>query len=183
MTSNFLHWQRIKGLFITENWDVPVFPSSLLLTSHFYFSWCRFPRLFWATRAVISHVIPLKECWSPKREVKTVRNEQLELGVVRKEGFPKRVTDKRDAFSYRSSVPCPTCPLCTLFLPPPLPLLCWRAGELLCCALMGGDDNILKCSFKSIPDCAYVAKSTTLALRKGESPHSSISIMRRSRAN
>lgn len=35
MTSNFLHWQRIKGLFITENWDVPGFPFSLLLTSHF----------------------------------------------------------------------------------------------------------------------------------------------------
>lgn len=76
------------------------------------------------------------------------------------------------------------CPLSHLLFLHPVPA-CGRSRN--CCAVLcsawGENDNVLKWFFKSIPDCAYMAKSTTLALSKGKLAHSSINIMRRSRAN
>lgn len=59
--------------------------------------------------------------------------EKWAAGAVWKEYFLWWVTDKTDAFSYCSSVPCPTCCLCTLFLP-----VEGQGTAVLCCALPGG---------------------------------------------
>lgn len=71
MISNFLHWPSIIGL---------LFHCKLRCSCQ------RFPFLLQATRAATPHAIQLKEWWSPEREAKTVRNEQLEVCGVWEEG-------------------------------------------------------------------------------------------------
>lgn len=90
-----------------------------------------------------------------------------------KEDFPKWVTDKTDAFSYCSFVPCPSCHCWTLFLVALLPRRCRRPQDMLC-SNCGVGMVILRCLgfFKSIAGCAYIAKSTSLDLSEGRStPH------------
>lgn len=85
-----------------------------------------------------------------------------------KEDFPKWVTDKTDALSFCSSVPCPTRHCCSPFLPSPLPQRSRRLWDLLCSNW--GTEMVIffkKKFFKSILGCAYVANSTALVLSKG----------------
>lgn len=157
MISNFLHWQIIIGL---------LFHCELRCSCR------RFPFLLWATRAATPHVTQLTERWSPKREAKAVRNEQLEVCRVWDDGrrIPQSGSLTKQTPSHiaaLSPVPTAIAAPCSCRLRSP-----GGAGHRSCCALTGGAGMVIfwkKFFFRSIHGCAYAAKSTPLALSKGRS--------------
>lgn len=108
---------------------------------------------------------------SRKRETKTVRNEQLEVCRVWEEGrrisWSESLTKQMPCHSAAlSPVPPATAAPCSCRLHSPK-----RSRRLwdLLCSNWGAEMVIFwkKNFFKSIHDCAYVAKSTALVLSKG----------------